>query len=471
MRISHEDLKDLFKRFRWIDNIPEDQEKRDEICVEAKAALLLEANIKSEMMPAFLRREKFEPQKHSNRYELPYPVTFETQLPLTTKDFNVVKVETPRLITLQHFDFLDKNDKMGKLWGPAQKTVGNTIFYNVYYKCDKNIVDDMISDKSLEGPKFESKFYQKYPSFYSICKDLTPYKTPAEICRFWGCSAEPFAKIKVRNMRPDYIWGNIMLDKNPGQENWTFSCLMQNVFSYLIPCQSPLLPDFRLTNHYDDWYCQVFPFRNEYGEEIMKLIKVYDRNIQNKYLLPVTTWIRNNSPFNQLFCVPYPSNKTPLYNLDSLLAPACETVILCDSVELADANEHENGFGDNVFTSFICSPGKYDQVDWSPLRDKDIVILVSNHSGMDLASAALKAKELREYLREQQDFEPALAVMPVDYGKNRALAFNNVDDIINRFKRTPPKVNPDDLRIIETKTEMEDFFRNAEEEVNKLPDE
>ena len=77
-------------------------------------------------------------------------------------------------------------------------------------------------------------------------------------------------------MRPDYIWGNIMLDKNPGQENWTFSCLMQNVFSSLIPCQSPLLPDLRLTNHYDDWYCQVFPFRNEYGEEIMKLIKVYD---------------------------------------------------------------------------------------------------------------------------------------------------------------------------------------------------
>ena len=58
MRISHEDLKDLFKRFRWIDNIPEDQEKRDEICMKAKAALLLEANMNSEMFPAFLRGEK-----------------------------------------------------------------------------------------------------------------------------------------------------------------------------------------------------------------------------------------------------------------------------------------------------------------------------------------------------------------------------------------------------------------------------
>ena len=36
MRISHEELKDLFKRFRWIDNIPEDQEKRDKICMETQ---------------------------------------------------------------------------------------------------------------------------------------------------------------------------------------------------------------------------------------------------------------------------------------------------------------------------------------------------------------------------------------------------------------------------------------------------
>ena len=462
MRIRHEELKDLFKRFRWIDNIPEDQEKLNEICLKAKAALLLEANMNSEMFPAFLRGKKSVMFPNLNHYELAAPITCEIE----QDNPYCYNGKSPKAINLRYFEYGFVNN-IGKLWGPAQVMIQNLPCY-VYDGFGR---PDEISTESKNGQIVKTQFYQRYPSFYSICKEITPYKTPAEICRFWGCSAEPFAKIKVRNMRPDYIWGNIMLDKNPGQENWTFSCLMQNFFSYLIPCQSPLLPDLRLANHYDDWYCQVFPFRNEHGEEIMKLIKVYDRYIQNKYLLPVTTWIRNNSPFNQLFCVPYPSNKTPLYNLDSLLAPACETVILCDSVELADANEHENGFGDNVFTSFICSPGKYDQVDWSPLRDKDIVILVSNHSGMDLASAALKAKELREYLREQQDFEPALAVMPVDYGKNRALAFNNVDDIINRFKRTPPKVNPSDLRILETESEIEEFFRKAEDELNKLPNE
>ena len=55
MRIGQEELKSVLQNFRWIDDIPEDQNKRDEICVEARTALLLEANIDSEMMPAFIR--------------------------------------------------------------------------------------------------------------------------------------------------------------------------------------------------------------------------------------------------------------------------------------------------------------------------------------------------------------------------------------------------------------------------------
>lgn len=72
----------------------------------------------------------------------------------------------------------------------------------------------------------------------------------------------------------------------------------------------------------------------------------------------MTTWIRNNSAKSQIFCVPYPADKTPLYSLDKLLAPECETVILCDSIELAAANQDKIGSNSIVFTSFICSAGR-----------------------------------------------------------------------------------------------------------------
>lgn len=224
-------------------------------------------------------------------------------------------------------------------------------------------------------------------------------------------------------MRPDYIWRTASGVLAPGQKDCPDPIYVQDQrnFPQIIPCESPILTGLSLDEHYhDNWFCQVFSFRNEYGEKIMKLIKVYDKDTQSKYLLPVTTWIRNNSISSQIFCVPYPSAKTPLYNLYWLLKPKCKAVILCDSVELADTNEYNNHSAQIRFTSFICSPGKYEQVDWSPLRDKDIVILVSNHSGMELASAALKARELRKYLREKQNFEPSLAVILMDYGRNRS---------------------------------------------------
>ena len=51
----YEELENIFQNFRWIDDIPEDQNKRDENCLEARAALLIKANCTSERFPAFIR--------------------------------------------------------------------------------------------------------------------------------------------------------------------------------------------------------------------------------------------------------------------------------------------------------------------------------------------------------------------------------------------------------------------------------
>ena len=272
-------------------------------------------------------------------------------------------------------------------------------------------------------------------------------------------------------MFPDYIWGQSSLVRSEEMKNWTDARLEQYAFRFLIPCQHARQENFKLVNrYYENWYCHVFPFRNQYGETIMNVIKIYDPESQCKILLPLTTWLRNHSAQSQLFCVAYPDDKTPLYNLDLLLTPECKTVILCDSVELADANQRENGSKEVVFTSFICSPGRFEQVDWAPLQEKNLLLLVSDHSGISLETAALKAKELRNYLCEEQEFEPAIAVVPVDYDKRRHRDFNSVDDLLKRFQDAPPTVNQEALKILETANEIDEFFQKAEAELNKLPD-
>ena len=73
--MNYGELQEFFKDFQWIDNIPEDQAARDKICLEAKAALLIEANRDSERFSAFIRNSK---KSHNNKsYQLPDKIYLE----------------------------------------------------------------------------------------------------------------------------------------------------------------------------------------------------------------------------------------------------------------------------------------------------------------------------------------------------------------------------------------------------------
>ena len=234
-----------------------------------------------------------------------------------------------------------------------------------------------------------------------------------------------------------------------------------------------VLPQF-YRKYYENWFCQVFPFKDQYGDIRMQLIKLYDPETQSKILVPVTTWMRSNFPYNQLFCVPLPEDKQPLYNLDLLLRPETETVILTDSVELADSNQRNAPDG-VVFTSFICSPGRYEQVDWSPLREKVVYYLITNHSGIQFETAILKARELKEYLEEEEpDIELSFITLPVDYqtgtpSSSSCRDFKTVDDILQRYQAQSPVVRAEGIKILELDDEFQKFCHDAEDAINAHP--
>ena len=53
---TQDELKEFFiNSFIPIDNIREDTARRDQICMEARASLLIEANCTSEYFPAFMK--------------------------------------------------------------------------------------------------------------------------------------------------------------------------------------------------------------------------------------------------------------------------------------------------------------------------------------------------------------------------------------------------------------------------------
>ena len=222
MAITFDELKELFANFQWIDDIPEDVSRRDEICLEAKAALLIEANCTSERFPAFIRLAK--KSFHENCYHLPENVEFQAKASLY--DDRIVN------ISCDEFE-VGKLNPYGKYWGIAYESAANNSSqakprYSIRYEYPCIVQDNQEFSNPLIDYSADviNAFYAKYPSLYSICKHITPYKKPEQMCRFWGGTSEVFSKVKPRNMYPDYIWGNNALQKNTQQDHvrsrWRF---------------------------------------------------------------------------------------------------------------------------------------------------------------------------------------------------------------------------------------------------------
>ena len=226
--------------------------------------------------------------------------------------------------------------------------------------------------------------------------------------------------------------------------------LLQYDIKRMVPCAilDEIIP--KSYHYYKEWYCSVFPFKDEHGDTPMQLLKLYDWEKDRKVLIPVTVWSYPNSSHDKIFCVPLPVKKQPLYNLDLLSKTDVETIILTDSVELADSNQRNAPDG-VVFTSFICSQERYEQVDWSPLEDKEIYYLISNHSKVSLEEAVIKAEQLNTFFTKQNlNIQLKFIVLSVNYPQSSYRCFLNVDEFISYYNDNSPKAETDLLMILDT---------------------
>lgn len=440
--------------------------------MEARASLLIEANCTSERFPAFMKSGR----RENSGWVYRFPQAFVRQLPHSFGGLNTYTLTW----TFAEFEiggeqfFIDtfgNSVDRWRLWlipDPSAQLGKNL---KQQSGLQGNYTADQVNNELLNDFKqIEQNFQQTYRSRFQLCSQISPYKTPEQVCRFFGNRGEVFAKLRSSSMYPDCFPENSVqaVQRRDDQANWSDVCVEQEMFQQIFPCslQGSWQPQLS-GKYYDNWFCQVFPFRNEYGEIRMQLIKLYDPETQTKCLIPVTTWMRGNYPYNQYFCVPLPEDKQPLYNLDLLLKPETETVILTDSVELADSNQR-NAFDGIVFTSFICSPEHYEQVDWTPLRNKTIYYLITNHSGISLESAALKARKLKEYLaKEEPEIKLFFVTLPVDYKLEghlgRSRTFKNVDDILQNYEEWPPVVKTTEIKFWESDEKFLEFCAEAEE--------
>lgn len=208
-------------------------------------------------------------------------------------------------------------------------------------------------------------------------------------------------------------------------------------------------------------------FCNEYGIVNMKVVSFLYFQDGTLYAghVPVTCWCVNNGkqkerpscPPNKIvegyplelrhstnYIIPVAMpGKQPLLHLDRIAG--ANVVVICATPENAVALQKANSNKSVVFTGFVCDPGQYQEVDWTPVNGKSVWIEAANHNGMTLAEAYIEASGLYEYLRDVVKVE--------DYHfLQRAIAYpsmdgvRNVDDLVNATRENPPRVIDGSIR-------------------------
>jgi hypothetical protein len=191
----------------------------------------------------------------------------------------------------------------------------------------------------------------------------------------------------------------------------------------------------------------VYSFKNEDGQTMMKVVKCLSEKKRCICMLPITCWRYRNCYYHQLYALPWASGKQPLYNLDLLMKDREEDkfVIITDNIEIADYMQEKCRYKNVVFTSFICQPGRHDQVDWSPLKpqiteDENrppgqiyIACLVTNHTGKKLEQQYLEAQKLVSYLQENEELDiQDFLERPVSYTDDDTCVIEDIDDLLDK---------------------------------------
>ena len=265
---TQDELKDFFVDFFVpIDNIPENTTRRDSICMEARASLLIEANCTSEYFPAFMKSGV--PGSNCWIYKFSQPWSckclhhFNNNYKLSWS-FKEFEIGTPSI----NWNWHSANTWRLKI---DMKSSANLNIINEFDPPFNYV--QLIDWENSDAPRlsnnilkadFEqvnSYFQQVYRSRFQLCSQISPYKTPEQVCRFFGNRGEVFAKLKSDSMRPDCFLKDLdqTVPRRSDQADWSEARIEQEMFLEILPCSpqgASLLP---LCHKYNGWVLSSIP--------------------------------------------------------------------------------------------------------------------------------------------------------------------------------------------------------------------
>ena len=260
-------------------------------------------------------------------------------------------------------------------------------------------------------------------------------------------------------------------DYVPRNENISYETGLQNNLSYWyyarfihnVNRDVPREPDSLRSS----WMTMVFDFKDECGQTVMKVIKLYFL-LKNytfaKCYIPLTRWYSKDINSNFIVSVGLPG-KQILMNLPEI---ACaEKVVICLTLEDAFAMQRMTPADDKTaYTALVCDGEHYDQVDFAPIKQgKKIEIMISNSSGSSLAESYLKAASIYEYLRDKEKISDIGFIQRQVIYPSLEGVFN-IDSLMRTHRNQKPVVTEGSIVEL-TETQFSMMLEEAQVEITR----
>ena len=325
---------------------------------------------------------------------------------------------------------------------------GNSCVYNHYLVCR------MIAD-------CQDKILKKYPPF-ELLNPITPYKSITQTCRYFNVFPMPYApydkavgmteEMFTPTCDDDEYWE----EKKKQHSNCSEAALIEKDLNAVIGNE----PDAVLRPIHgkvcEGLHKQLFYFNDNHGYPIMAVIKQlkFGSSGISKHYIPVVQLRQNGKPDSNYATLPLPDAQI-LYNLDKI--KDAEFVVICPNLEIANYFQGVNQDNSVAFTTFLCDT--LTEVDFLPLKDKKVCMMIVNHSGLSAAESLLASVKLYNYLLTNGKQKELTAVMAhIDYAEIPS-GISSIGEYMS-FRRSHAKARITPGSIIEMTT-PEEFFEQV----------
>ena len=319
-----------------------------------------------------------------------------------------------------------------------------------------------------------TKGYLHHLTLFRLFNYITPYKSIKATAHFFGVQPLPFAPI---NTGLHMFRSTIFFDTTESDARyWTEQKKMYPCYNEATLIERDLRdiiankPDQECDTIYssviEHHFKQVFDYKDRNGLTIMKMIKKFDYNPTGvtKSYIPLTQWMKHGDANDRLLTMPLPKEQ-PLYNLD--LIEDADYVVICPNLDIADQLQRQSRYTNVVFTSFVCD--SVNQVDFSPIRERQIVLLVMNHSGLALEDVYLDAFKLYKHLAEHEKIkEESLCIIQAAVRFYASNQFSKLGDYMkDRRDHHKPEIEDGSLKLIESKEEFDAVLEDVKATIAK----